>query len=263
MNQENEPNITPLPKVTVGGITFDAVTEPQCMSYIMDCLSVGQGGWVITPNLDHLCRAHRDRSFHDMVGEADVVVADGMPIIWASKLQGTPLPERVAGSTMTISLSEQAAKHNRSIYLLGGEPGAAEQAAEKLKSQFPGTTIAGIFCPEFGFEKDPQQMAHIKRLLVEANPDLVYVALGSPKQEHLVRTLRGELPHAWWLGIGISLSFISGHVKRAPRWMQVCGIEWFHRLIQEPRRLAKRYLVDGIPFALRLLISSLFRRFQK
>ena len=98
--------------------------------------------------------------------------------------------------------------------------------------------------------------------LTAANPDIVYVALGSPKQEWLIGQLRGYLPRAWWLGIGISFSFLSGQVKRAPQWMQRSGLEWLHRLSQEPRRLAKRYLVHGLPFAASLFTSAIIRRLQ-
>ena len=262
MNTPSSSEPHQLPTAEVDGITFHAVTESQCLSHILGSLDRGQGGWVITPNLDHLFRARRDAAFREMISQADVVVADGMPLIWASKLQGTPLPQRVAGSTMTVLLSREAAAHGRSIFLLGGEPGAAELAAENLKQQFPATRIAGIACPDFGFEKDPRRMQEITRQLVAASPDIVFVALGSPKQEYLIRDLREQLPATWWLGIGISLSFISGHVKRAPKWMQACGIEWVHRLLQEPRRLAKRYLVDGIPYAVRLLGCSMLKRFS-
>jgi len=191
-----------------------------------------------------------------------LIVADGMPLIWASRIQGTPLPERVAGSSLISTLSAAAGKQGRSVYLLGGDKGTAEQAADVLKRQYPGVRIAGTYYPEFGFESDEAQMQKLIAHLTAANPDIVYVALGSPKQEWLIGQLRGYLPRAWWLGIGISFSFLSGHVKRAPQWMQRSGLEWLHRLCQEPRRLARRYLVQGLPFAASLFTSAIIGRLQ-
>ncbi len=249
--------------VDLRGVWFDRVTEAQAVGHLMDHLEAGRGGWVITSNLDHLLRAGRDAEFRSMLDEADLVVADGTPLVWASKLQGTPLPERVAGSSMVWTLAEAGAKKGRSVYMLGGDPGTAEAAGAILQKKYPGLRLAGTYCPPMGFEKDPAEMAALRRAVGDSGADMVYVALGSPKQERLIRDIRAVLPDAWWLGIGISLSFICGEVKRAPVWVQKWGLEWLHRMVQEPRRLAKRYLVDGIPFAVVLLSCSLGRRLGK
>jgi N-acetylglucosaminyldiphosphoundecaprenol N-acetyl-beta-D-mannosaminyltransferase len=244
------------------GIRIHAITEVQSVRYVLDNLADGHGGWVVTPNLDHLRRLSADRKLRALYSHATLVVPDGMPLIWAARLQGTPLPERVAGSSLITSLSAEAAREGRSIFLLGGDPGTADGAAKVLRGTFPGITIAGTHCPPLGFEKDPSRLQEVIDLLQEARPDIVYVALGSPKQEWLIGQLKGYLPRAWWLGIGISFSFVSGHVRRAPHWMQRAGLEWVHRLCQEPRRLAKRYLVHGLPFAGSLLTGAVIHRVQ-
>jgi N-acetylglucosaminyldiphosphoundecaprenol N-acetyl-beta-D-mannosaminyltransferase len=247
-------------RITLRGVHVDALTERGCVEHLINESSVGRGGWVITPNLDHMRRAESDPEFRTMLAEADVVVADGMPLIWASRLQGTPLPERIAGSSLVWTLAEAASKAGRSLYLLGGDPGVAEQAEGILKHRYPDLHIAGTDCPEVGFDKDPDRIAQVLQKVLEAGPDIVYVGLGSPKQERLIRQARVGLPHVWWLGVGISLSFIAGDVRRAPRWIQKLGLEWLHRLLQEPGRLAKRYLLHGIPFAARLLTGSILQR---
>jgi len=247
------------PIVELNGVKLHAVTEAQVISHIISELDAGRGGVVVTPNLDHLRRYLHDLSFGALIAEADLVVADGMPLVWASRLQGTPLPERVPGSTLISSLSSAAGLKEKSIFLLGGDPGTADGAAAALKAKFPHCIIAGTYCPLFGFEKDYAQLSLIIQALSDSKPDIVYVALGSPKQEKLIAQLRPVLPDAWWIGVGNSFSFLAGHVKRAPVWMQKTGLEWTHRLFQEPRRLFRRYLIVGVPFAASLLSRATIR----
>ncbi|MEM1013782.1 MAG: WecB/TagA/CpsF family glycosyltransferase, partial [Planctomycetota bacterium] len=249
-----------LERTRLAGISIHRVTEEQVVRVILSELAVGRGGTVVTPNLDHLFRANKGVSFKALVADFDLVVADGMPLVWASRIQGTPLPERVAGSNLINSLSAGAAEQRRSLFLLGGDPGTAEGSAKVLKERHPEIRIAGTHCPERGYEQNPVRFAQIVDALRDAQPDIVFVALGSPKQERLIRQLQPTLPRAWWLGIGISFSFITGEVSRAPAWMRNNGLEWIHRLYQEPGRLGKRYLFDGPPYAAKLLMGSLFER---
>ncbi len=248
-----------LPEVGLRGCGLHAISRLECVDYILDELDAGRGGWVVTPNLDHLRRFLKDESFREMVEEADLRVADGTPIVWACALQRTPIPERVAGSDLITVLSEGAAKRGRSIFLLGGNEGTDTGAAEILKERYPGLRIAGTECPPMGFEQDPLYIGKLIKRLRDAKPDIVFVALGSPKQEAVIRMLRGDIPRAWWLGVGISFSFLCGEVPRAPRPMQRLGLEWLHRWMQEPARLTKRYLFQGIPFAATLLTRSALR----
>lgn len=250
-------------RIEVGGVRFDPLTLDETIARVVAEADAGRGGWVITANLDHARRARVEPEYRAMLSEADLVVADGAPMIWASRLQKTPLPERVAGSSMVAPLAAAAAGRGLSIYFLGGTPGTAQAAADLLAQQSPGLVVAGTQCPPMGFEDDPAEMAKIRDGLAQARPALVYVALGSPKQERLIRELRGDFPAVWWLGIGISLSFLTGEVQRAPSWMQRCGLEWCHRLAQEPRRLAKRYLVHGLPYACRLGFGAVVKRWSR
>jgi N-acetylglucosaminyldiphosphoundecaprenol N-acetyl-beta-D-mannosaminyltransferase len=239
-----------------------AVTETGTVGLVMAGLRAGVGGWVVTHNLDHLRLLRRDPDFLAACRQSTLRVADGMPLIWASRLAGTPLPQRVAGSNLISSLSAAAAREGRSIFLLGGNPGAAEGAAAVLQGRHPDLRCAGTLCPPMGFERDSQQMAHIRQIIAEARPDIVYVALSAPRQEKIIAMLRDAAPQAWWMGVGISFSFLCGQVQRAPRWVQKVGLEWLHRLCQEPRKLGRRYLLQGIPFAVELFMGSLRQRLR-
>lgn len=251
-----------LPTISLAGQRIHALTMQQTLDAITADAKASLGGWVVTPNLDILHKLVHDTSFRDLVTPASLFLPDGKPLIWASKLQGTPLPERVAGSDLISTLSERAASEGLSIFLLGGDPGAADEAAEVLRARHPTLNILGTECPPFGFESDADYLAKLETTLAEAKPDIVFVALGCPKQEKLITRLRPLLPAAWFLGVGISFSFLAGRVERAPKWMQKTGLEWLHRLAQEPGRLAKRYLIVGIPFAIRILIGSIATRFK-
>ena len=125
-----------------------------------------------------------------------------------------------------------------------------------MQTRFPLLKAAGTYCPERGFEKDEEAIARLADGIGSAGPDIIYVALGTPKEQHLIARLRGLLPGSWWMGVGISFSFLCGEVPRAPRWMQQTGLEWVYRLWQEPGRLARRYLVNDLPFAFRLLAGA-------
>jgi N-acetylglucosaminyldiphosphoundecaprenol N-acetyl-beta-D-mannosaminyltransferase len=254
----NDPDAAVMEKVLVRGIPFAKLTQRETVHLIFGELDRGRGGCIVTSNTDHLRRATRDADFRAILDEADAVVADGMPVVWASRLAGQALPERVAGSTMTLEVAAEAAVRGRSLFLLGGSPGVADAAKAALEAEHPGIRVVGTHCPPMGFEKSREQLDTIREALAEVRPDIVLVALGSPKQEKLIRDLRqdGVLPQAWWMGVGITLSFLAGDVPRAPQWLQQIGFEWVHRLAQEPRRLARRYLIEGITFALGLLARS-------
>ena len=245
-------------KVRVDGVDFDAITEGQVVRHVVDELEAGRGGMLLTPNVDIL-RQLRRPALRDLAEQADLVVADGMPIVWASRLQGQPLPERVTGASLAQSLPAAAAAAGRSVYLLGGEKGVAAEAAARLAADVPGVRVAGHHCPPHGFERDAARMDEMLAGLAAAQPDLVLVGLGFPKQENLIGVLRRTLPHAWFVGCGGALTFLAGRVQRAPESMQRSGLEWVHRLAMEPRRMARRYLVDDIPYAAGLFARAATR----
>lgn len=243
------------------GAPMGVVTEARAVHDIITAAENRQGHWTITANLDHLRRYHQHPAQRELIDEADLVVADGMPLIWASRIAGEPLPERVAGSSMVFSICEIASARGQSVFLLGGDPGVAERAAKVFQDRYPGLQIAGTNCPTPGFEHDELQLSRIQRQLCDAQPNIVLVALGFPKQDLLIRRLRKALPHTSFLGVGISLSYATGDVSKAPDWICGLGLEWAYRLAQEPKReLVRRYLVYGFPFGVKLMVSALRHR---
>jgi N-acetylglucosaminyldiphosphoundecaprenol N-acetyl-beta-D-mannosaminyltransferase len=211
-------------EITLARVRLNAIRRLECVQHVLDSLAIGRGGWIATANLDHLRRLQHPGDFRRIYESASLVLADGMPLVWASYLQGTPLPERVAGSDLIYSLTAGASGAGFSVFLLGGDEGTAEAAAERLIVKYPDLRVAGTHCPPVGFEKDPLQMAQLRKVVAESKADIVYVALGSPKQEVLIDQVRDVLPKAWWLGVGISFSFVCGEVKRAPQWFS--GSVW-------------------------------------
>jgi N-acetylglucosaminyldiphosphoundecaprenol N-acetyl-beta-D-mannosaminyltransferase len=251
------------PKIPLMGLDFAVVTEEQTVQHVIGELADGRGGWICTVNIDILRQWRRSADVREMISRADLLVADGMPLVWASMLQGTPLPERVAGSTLTLTLSEAASKAGASVFLVGGNPGTAVTAAERLRENNPDLEILGTLCPPFGFEHDPEYLAELEREVVAARPDIVFVGLSFPKGEGVIERLRERLPGTWFIGCGVTFSFIAGEVVRAPVVFQRVGLEWLHRMIQEPRRLWRRYLLDGLPFAIELMSAALLGRRQR
>jgi N-acetylglucosaminyldiphosphoundecaprenol N-acetyl-beta-D-mannosaminyltransferase len=251
-----------LPTVSVRGAWLHAITEQQCVATVLHEIEHRRGGSIHTMNLDHLRRFLRQPSYAARYSRASIITADGMPLIWASRLRGTPLPERVTGSNLIWSLSAAAAQRGRSIYLLGGASDTAKKAASVLMRTYPNLRIAGTSSESIEDSSDQGRNHGLVEALALAKPDIVYVALGSPKQEEVMQRLREMLPATWWLGVGAAFSFVAGEIQRAPLWMQRIGLEWFHRLMQEPRRLAKRYLIAGLPFGVSLLCRSIIERFS-
>jgi N-acetylglucosaminyldiphosphoundecaprenol N-acetyl-beta-D-mannosaminyltransferase len=244
------------PQINLFNLPLACVTRDEVVNLIFDALSQRRGGWLVTVNVDRMRRYCLDPQLGHLCSGADLVVADGMPVLWASRLRRTPLPDRVAGSDLVWLLAERAAGSGRSLYLLGGVAGAADGAAQRLRHRWPALRIAGTSEPTVSSVPTADELDALRSSLAEAQPDIVYVGLGAPKEERVIGALRGDFAGAWWIGIGISLSFMAGAVPRAPRWMQRAGLEWLHRMIQEPKRLTRRYLVDDLPFLFQLLVRA-------
>ncbi|MEE6179231.1 WecB/TagA/CpsF family glycosyltransferase [Mycobacterium sp. 050134] len=250
-------------RIHVGGLWFDALTLREVVDVVCAAWGAGRGGTIIPANVDVARAATRDPALAELVARGSLVVADGMPLVWAARLAGRPLPERVAGSSLIFALSAAAAADGKSVYLFGGAEGVPDTAAGALAARSPDLRIAGTLSPAFGFDGTPDGTRRAVAAVVAAAPDLVFVGLGFPRQERLIEQLRRELPHAWFLACGGGIAMAAGVVRRAPPLLQRLGLEWAHRLALEPRRLARRYLRDDLPFALALLTRSAAQRLRR
>lgn len=244
------------PRVEVDHLPFSRQSQGEVVDSVFHALGAGLGGRIVTPNIDILQVVRRKPELRELVRTADILVADGMPIVWASKLLRTPLPERVSGADLVWSLADRAASEGRSLYLLGGRPGIAQRAGQTFTDRHPDLRIVGYDSPDFGFEHSPSQMRDVIDKLRAAQPDLVYLALGFPKQDVVAAQLAQYLPRTWFLGCGGALDMAAGAVDRANPTVQKLGGEWIHRLLKEPRRLARRYLLNDAPYAAGLLTRS-------
>lgn len=232
--------------VVLLGIPIDNLDMDQTLERIEEFIhagrATGKGHQVATINVDFIVKASRDQELRYLLQNVDLATADGMPLLWASRLLRTPLKSRVTGIDLVSLLAGWAAKKRFSIYLLGAGPGIATQAAEIMKQMNPDLIIAGVSSPPFlpVLEMDPSIQNEIRK----AHPDILLVAFGNPKQEKWIGMVGQGLNAPVMIGVGGSLDFITGNTKRAPVWVQSIGLEWLSRLVQEPRRLWQRYLTD-------------------
>jgi len=243
-------------KVNLCGVDIHCCTLEQATEFVINyAKNRGTPASVVTPNAHHLVILQKDEAFRDIYRESVLVVADGVPLVWASRFLGQPLPERVNGTDLFEKTCAVAAKEGLKVFFLGGRPGAADAAAHILRNRYPILQICGTYCPPFGFEKDQKQLEKLNRAILDCDPDILYVGLGAPKQEKWIHAHSRALGVPISLGIGVSFELISGMVKRAPIWMQKFSLEWFFRLIMEPRRLWRRYLVTNTIFLSKLLFQ--------
>lgn len=233
-------------RIRIGDLWIDALGFEQALDAIERLALSGAGGAVYTPNVDHLVTAERSPAFREAYAAASLSLADGMPLLWAARLLGTPLPAKVSGSDLFEPLMARAAAVGLGVYLLGGTPEVSAAAETQLTSA--GVRITGRSSPLIQATGGPEEAA-LAAQIRESGARLAVIALGSPKQELFIHRNRQQLGPVVALGLGAAMDFATGAVRRAPRLLQVAGLEWLFRLAQEPRRLARRYLVDDRRFA--------------
>lgn len=225
---------------------IDNLTMQEALEEIDNLIQTKKGAYVVTPNVDHIVQLERGGEIVDAYKNVDLILTDGKPLLWIAKWYGTPIKEKISGSDLFPLLCDMAAKKGYKMFFLGAAEGVAAKEAENLKKRFDGLQVVGSYSPPFGLKKDHEEMEKIKEMIKEANPDILIVGLGCPKQEKFMYHHSKELGVPVSLGLGASFDFEAGNIKRAPKWMADHGLEWLFRITQDPKRMAKRYLVDDL-----------------
>lgn len=227
---------------------IDNVTKQEAIERIEYCIQNRIIGQVITPNVDQIVRMEWDDYFRQICEDCELLLVDGHPLIWVAKLYKKPFKEKICGSDLVPELCELAAKKGYSVFLLGAAPGVAQKAAEKLIDSNPGLNVAGVYSPPIGFEKDELEIERINKMLLDSHADMLFVGMGVPKQDIFIHEnmMKYKIPMSF--SIGGTIDFIAGVQKRAPKWLSDNGFEWLYRLVHDPKRLFKRYIIDDSKF---------------
>ena len=238
-------------KINLFGITLDAIDMPHAVAEVLSWCREEQKTacrYVVTPNVDHTVMYQTHAGLRDAYQRASLVLADGAPVVMASRLLRKRLPERVAGSDLVPAVFDAVEGKPLRVYLLGAGPGVGERAAKAIQQRWPAVQVVGTYSPPMGFEHEAEQNEEILNRISACQPDLLLIGLGAPKQELWVHCHVDQIEAKAALCIGATIDFLAGEKNRSPRWMQRLGLEWLHRVASEPSRLAKRYLRDAWVF---------------
>jgi N-acetylglucosaminyldiphosphoundecaprenol N-acetyl-beta-D-mannosaminyltransferase len=251
-------------RIELFGVEIDALRMDQAVAQIQAWVAdpADRCRFVVTPNVDHVVMLQHHADLKAAYQDAGMVLVDGAPVLWASRLLrplGGSLPERVAGSDLVPALFQAAVPESAlKVYLLGAAPGVADRAAANMLSRWPAVEVVGTYSPPLGFERDDAENEAILNRIAAAQPDVLIIGLGAPKQELWVHKHRERLAAKVALCVGATIDFLAGERSRAPVWMREVGLEWVYRIASEPRRLASRYAKDAIIFP-RLLAREWWR----
>ena len=253
------------PRFVLGKIPIDRITMDYAAVLLVEAL-LHRGELppltVVGPNAHLVTMAERDSRFAEAMRDADLAVPDGISVVKESSLLGAPIPERVTGGELMERMCAEAAHYGFRVFFLGGLLGAAAMAAHHLCSRYAGLQICGTYCPPVGFESDGAELEKMRRAIADAAPDLICVAFGAPKQEIWMQENREQLRAGAIMAVGAALDTQAGMRRRAPRWIQAIALEWLFRLVVEPRRLWRRYLIGNAQFVLLVLRQWVRKRFE-
>ena len=207
---------------------IDNLTMQETLQAINQLIQENKSAYVVTPNVDHIVQLETNRELQEVYKNASLILTDGKPLLWIANWYGTPIKEKISGSDLFPLLCNLAAAKGYKMFFLGAGEGVAKKAADNLAMKYEGLQVVGTYSPPFGFENNQNEMNKIKNTIKLSKPDILIVELGVPIS----------------FGLGASFDFEAGNIKRAPRWMANHGLEWLFRITQDPKRMAKRYLVD-------------------
>lgn len=222
------------------------LTMSETVEAIEKMIAEERKSYVVAINVDVVMKIESDPYLKEIVDGADMVLVDGKPLVWISKLHGKPLKAKISGSDLVPLLCEVSAQKGYRMFIIGGKDGIAEQAKRRLEEKYPDIQIVGTYAPPVGFEKDKKELNKINDMISEVKPDLLITCFGCPKQEKWIYENINRYDAKVSVCAGATVDFLAGNVKRAPRWMSEHGLEWFYRFLQEPKRMFRRYFVDDI-----------------
>jgi N-acetylglucosaminyldiphosphoundecaprenol N-acetyl-beta-D-mannosaminyltransferase len=242
-------------KVELFGLQVDNLTMEETLARIDEFIASRKVRHHVVINVDKIVKAHRDPKLREIINACDLVNADGQPVVWAARFLGKPLKERVAGIDLMQRLIAHSAVRGYRPYFLGAREEVVSELVRRVREKHPGLDVAGW---RNGYWSEAEEPA-VAQTIAAAKPDILFVAISSPKKELFLARWKQEIQAPFVMGVGGSFDVVAGRVKRAPGWMQRCGLEWFFRLLQEPRRMWRRYLVEDMQF-LGILMREKFRR---
>lgn len=202
--------------------------------------------YVVAINVDVVMKIEHDSYLKKITDNADMVLVDGKPLIWVSKIYKNPVKAKISGSDLVPLLCAEAAHKGYSLFIIGGKEGIAKKAKIRLEEQYPTINVVGTYAPPFGFEDDPNELDKINNMISEKKPDLLIACFGCPKQEKWIYENYQKYDAKVSICAGATVDFLAGSVNRAPKWMSEHGLEWFYRFLQEPKRMFKRYFIDDV-----------------
>jgi N-acetylglucosaminyldiphosphoundecaprenol N-acetyl-beta-D-mannosaminyltransferase len=248
------------PRARVYGYEIDRVSKATLMDWAAGLRQGDRPRRIVTANLNYLTLARTNPELEHMIKSADVVVADAQPLVWAAQALGEPMPERITGHDLVAECLRTAWSRNLSVFFLGGVPGVALKAAEKVRERYAGIRIMAHEGGRFSDKGKAEMHQDLVKMIHEFRPHFLFVALGVPKQDYWLADNLEELGVPFSSGIGQVFDVIAGRLKRAPAWMQKASLEWFYQMQQEPQRLWKRFILGCTPTAVRLAGSVLVER---
>lgn len=222
------------------------LTMSETVSIIDRFICEKKKSYIVAINVDVVMKIEKDAILKKITDNADIVLVDGKPLIWISKIQKKPIKEKISGSDLVPLLCQKAAEKNHSIFILGGAEGVAKKAKQNLEKKYPGIQITGVYAPPYGFESDEAELDKINKVISNVKPDILITCFGCPKQEKFIYQNYQKYDATVSICAGATVDFLAEHIKRAPRWMSEHGLEWFYRFLQEPKRMFKRYFIDDI-----------------
>lgn len=233
------------------------VTMFEAIQAIEDLIASEKKSYVVAINVDVVMKIEKDPQLKKIVDEADMTLVDGKPLVWISKYHGRPVKDKVSGSDLIPALCEVSSKKGYKIFILGGKDGVADRAKRNLEEKYSDINIVGTYAPPYGFENDKDELEKINQMITGSHADILVVCFGCPKQEKWIYENIQKYNAKVSVCAGATVDFLAGNVKRAPKWMSECGLEWFYRFLQEPKRMFKRYFVDD------LRVFGLMRKYKE